>query len=96
MDGTGAHIRNFFEFGHSHVTRKIVDFRRNFGIFFLENGPRYSCQNFVPDDPWESTYNAFKNLELSPKIFEKLGENVFGGGPPRRLGPKFKGSPQTR
>jgi len=35
-------------------------------------------------------------MDLSSKIFEKFGKNFFGGGSPRGLAPKFKGSPRTR
>ena len=83
MGGIGAHIYNFFQLSHFHITREIVDFRQNFGIFFLKNGPTYSCRNFTTDGPWGSPYNALENLDPPPKIFEKLEENFFGGGPPR-------------
>ena len=83
MGGKGAHSPDILTASSFHVTREIVDFRRNFVIFSCENGPRYSCQNFIPDGPWESPYSAHENLDPTHKIFEKLGKNFFGGGPPR-------------
>jgi len=97
LGGTGAHILLFAVASGFRVTRVIVEFRRKFGIFFCKSGPRYSCQNFIPHGPWGSPYSARENLDPTPKIFEKFGENFFGGGPPRGAwGQNLKGSPQTR
>jgi len=85
IEGIGAHSPDVFGYSKFLVTREIIDFRHNFGFFFCENGPRYSCRNFIPDGPWGSPYSAHKKLDPSPKIFEKLGKNFFGvrrpGGP---------------
>ena len=51
LGGTGAHILLFAIASGFRVTRVIVEFRRKFGIFFCKSGPRYSCQNFIPDGP---------------------------------------------
>jgi len=83
MEGIGAHSPDIFSLSNFLVTREIVDFRQNFGIFSCENGPRYSCRNSVPDGPWGSPFSALENLDPSLKIFEKIGKNFFGGGPPR-------------
>jgi len=83
IGGMRAHSLLFFLNWNFHVTREIVFFPQNFVIFSCENGPRCSCQNFIPDGPWGSPYSALENLGFSPKIFEKLGKNFFGGGPPR-------------
>ena len=83
MGGLGPHSHNFFGMCKILVTRQKIDFRRNFRIFFCRSGPRYSCRNFIPDGPWGSPYNALENLDPSPKIFEKLVKNFFGGRPPR-------------
>ena len=69
IGGMGAHSYNFFGKWEILVTRKKVDFRRNFGIFFCENGPRYSCQNFIPDGPGGSQYSAIEKLAPTTKIF---------------------------
>ena len=97
MGGTGAHSPDIFTASSFHVTREIVDFRQNFGIFFCQNGPRYSCQNFIPNGPWGSPFSALEKLAQSPKIFAKFGENFFGGGPPRGAWcQNLRGRPQMR
>jgi len=94
LGGTGAHILLFAIASGFRVTRVIVEFRRKFGIFFCKSGPRYSCQNFIPHGPWGSPYSAGENLDPTPKIFEKFGENFFGGGPPRGAwGQNLRGNP---
>jgi len=67
-------------------------FSAKFRNFFRGSGPRYSHQNFIPGGPWGSPYNALENLEPIPKIFGKLGENVFVGGQPRGPGAKILGA----
>ena len=97
IEGTWAHALNFFTNWLFRLTREKVDFRQNFGIFLRASGPRYSHQIFITYDPWGSPYDAIKILTLTPKIFEKLGKNFFGGGGPR--GPwvqNFRGWPQTQ
>jgi len=97
MEGTGAHSPDIFTASSFHVTREIVNYRQNFGIFSCENGPSYSCQNFIPDGPWRSPYSAHENLDPSLKIFEKFGKNFFGGGPPRGAwGQNLRGRPHMR
>ena len=95
MGGISAHSPDIFGFSNFLVTREIVDFRQNFGFLSCEKGPRYSCQNFIPDGPLGSPYSAHENLNPSPKIFEKLGKNFFRVGHPGGLGPKFKGPPSN-
>jgi len=97
MGGLGPHSHNFFRLCKILVTRKKVDFRRNFRNFFCGSGPRYSCQNFIPDGPWESPFSALEKLAPTPKIFAKFGENFFGGGPPRGAwGQNIRGRLQMR
>jgi len=97
MEGICAHSPDIFGRLLVLVTREIVDVRRNFGIFSCQNGPRYSCQNFIPEGPWGSPFSALENLDPSPKIFVKFGENFFGGGPPRGAwGQNLRGRPQMR
>ena len=106
--GTLAHTLDIFLRLVLRLTREIDDYRRNFGIFFRGNGPRYSYQIFTTDDPWGSPYSALDILTLTPKNFEKLGKNFFGGGGPRApwgkilgIDPKLKtastrGSPRVQ
>ena len=82
IEGTTAHQHNVFECGEIPVTRIIVDFRQNFEILYLRNGPRYKCQNFTTDGGWGSPYDALDILAHSPKNFEKLGDKDFGWVPP--------------
>jgi len=89
MEGICAHSPNIFGRLIIFVTREIVDFRRNFGIFSCQNGLRYSCQNFIPDVPWGSPYSALEKLAPTPKIFGKFGKNFLGGGLPRGPGAKI-------
>ena len=60
--GTLAHISVFFLNWNFRVTRKIVVFRRKFGIFFQGSGLRYSCQNFIPDGTRGSPFSALEKL----------------------------------
>ena len=83
IEGTWAHALNFFTNWLFRLTREKVDFRQNFGIFLRASGPRYSYQIFTTYDPWGSPYDAVKISTLTPKIFEKLGKNFFGGGRPQ-------------
>jgi len=53
MQGICAHSPDIFGRLLILVTREIVDFWRDFGIFSCQNGPRYSCQNFIPGGPFE-------------------------------------------
>ena len=69
MEGGGAHSPDIFGFSNFLVTREIVDFRQNFGIFSCENGPRYSCQNFIPNGTWGFPFSALEKLAPSPKTF---------------------------
>ena len=69
IGGMGAHSPDIFGMSEILVTRKKIDFRRNFGIFFRGSGPRYSCQNFIPDGPRGSPYSAIEKLAPTPKIF---------------------------
>jgi len=83
IGGTPAHRHNFFPTGEIPVTREKIVIRQKFGILFWGNGRRYSYQIFTTYDPWGSPYNAIEISTLTPKNFEKLGENFFGGGVPQ-------------
>jgi len=89
MEGMGAHSHNFFGKWEILVTRKKVDFRRNFGIFFCENGPRYRCQNFIPDGPWGPRLAHSKNWPHPLRFLKNLGKTFLGvvrpGGPGAKI-----------
>ena len=94
MEGTCAHSPDIFGRLLILVTREIVDFRRNFGIFSCQNGPRYSCQNFIPDVPWGSPCRALKKLAPSPKIFFEIwGKLLWGWAAQAAVG--VRGRPGT-
>ena len=80
IGGIPAHAVNFFCYDKFPVTRKKIDFPRNFEILFPGSGPRYSCQNFFPDGPWASPYNERKNLAPTSENLAKMGVKFFGGG----------------
>ena len=63
--GSTAHRLNPFLNWSFRVTRKIVDFRWNFG-FFPKKCAKIQSPNFIPGGPWGSPYNAFQNLDSSP------------------------------
>ena len=69
LGGRGAHILLFAIASGFRVTREIVDFRRNFGIFFRRSRPRYNCRNFITDGPWGFPYSAFEKVDPTPKNF---------------------------
>ena len=70
----------FFSEQRFPVTRIKIDFPRNFEILIPGSGPRYSHQNFFPDAPWGSPYNASKKLAPTPENLAKMGVKFFGGG----------------
>ena len=97
IEGNLAHILVFFLNWNFCVTREIVDFWRNFGIFFRVSRPRYNCRNFIPDGLLGSPYSALEKQAPDPKIFGKFGKNFFGGGSPRGAwGQNLRGRPQMR
>jgi len=96
IDGTNARRHNFFGKQRFCLTRQIVNFPRNFGIFFCGNGPRYSSQNFIPDGHWGFPSSALEKLAPLHKNFGKFGKNFFGGGPPRGgWGRNLRGRPKN-
>ena len=48
MEGGGAHSPDIFGFSNFLVTREIVDFRQNFGIFFLRKWAKVQLPKFYP------------------------------------------------
>jgi len=61
----------------------MVIFLQNFENFFWQSRPRYSPQNFIPDEGRWSPYDAIDILTATLNVFEKFGDKHFGGGPPR-------------
>ena len=80
LGGPRRTLSIFFAGQRFPVTRKKIDFPRNFEIRFPVSGPRYSCPNFFSDGPWASPYNELKNLAPTPDNFAKMGCKFFGGG----------------
>ena len=73
-----AHPVNFFGWTKFPISRKKIDFPRNFEILFPGSGPRYSYKIFFPDGPWVSPYNERKKLAPTPENLAKMGFKFLG------------------
>jgi len=94
MEGICAHSPNIFGRLIIFVTREIVDFRRNFGIFSCQNGLRYSCQNFIPDVPWGPRIAHSKNWPQPLRFLGNLGKTFWGWAAQGAWGQNLRGCPQ--